>query len=375
MTKKRVLVVYPHLPHYRYGVFKELETSPDFEFTFCGDLTSRDGSIKVIPPEMLRSTLRVRNYWLGPFLIQRGLLRHVFGGAPDVVIFLGDVAYLSTWVSALLARARGATVLYWTIGWHRPETGLRRAVRIAFYRLAHSIMLYGPTGFHLGKTLGYPTNRMFIVGNSERSSSRDSEPTDEQIQRFKRALPDKTAVVGAVIRFTPVKRLDLILEAVARLRSRGTDVSVLLVGDGPERDALKRRAAELGVPLFLTGPAYSRQELELAYAELDVCVIPSTAGLTVLQSLSYGCPVITHDDPITQAPEADAVIDGVNGARYRAGSIEDLSEHLEGWLRRVHEDPERWSRACKDSLERGWTPQSQAERIFVSVAASEGLHG
>jgi hypothetical protein len=88
-----------------------------------------------------------------------------------------------------------------------------------------------------------------------------------------------------------------------------------------------------------------------------------------MQSLAHGVPVITDDDPYTQAPEADAVVHEITGARYRAGSIEDLATAIQRWLDRVNTDGLAVARACRDELEARWTPAAQS-RAILSILKS-----
>src|SRR5438445_13808641 len=53
--------------------------------------------------------------------------------------------------------------------------------------------------------------------------------------------------IVTVGRLSAQKRIPLLLEAVAQLRATGRGVPLTIVGDGPERPALERRAAGLGV--------------------------------------------------------------------------------------------------------------------------------
>lgn len=62
--------------------------------------------------------------------------------------------------------------------------------------------------------------------------------------RHELGLADDTIVIGAVGRLSREKRFDLLLESAAAATSRPT---VLLVGDGPERDDLGARIAALGL--------------------------------------------------------------------------------------------------------------------------------
>ena len=170
-------------------------------------------------------------------------------------------------------------------------------------------------------------------------------------------------MVGAVIRLNPVKRLDLLIRAAAELRAAGRPVEVLLVGDGPARMDLVALAADLGVPLWLPGAAYGEAELGLAYARIRVTVVPSAAGLTVLQSFRYGRPVITHDQMDEQMPECEAIVPGRTGALYAYADPDDLRDVLADWLDRQRDDPAGTAAACRQVLTAAWNAETSARLI------------
>ena len=99
-------------------------------------------------------------------------------------------------------------------------------------------------------------------------------------------------------RLVPIKGIDVLLAALARL---GEGFELTIAGDGPEREPLERRAAELGVAdrVSLVGEvrALFRDTL---LAGADVVVVPSieiagrTEGMpvTVLEAIAAGTPVV-----------------------------------------------------------------------------------
>ena len=99
-------------------------------------------------------------------------------------------------------------------------------------------------------------------------------------------------VVVMAGRMTPQKGWDVLLEAAARLAATRADVTWLLVGDGPLRPALVRRASELGVEARFTGP---RADMADVLDCADVVALASRSeGLpfTLLEAMALGKPVV-----------------------------------------------------------------------------------
>ncbi|MFJ1754274.1 glycosyltransferase [Kitasatospora sp. NPDC088134] len=125
--------------------------------------------------------------------------------------------------------------------------------------------------------------------------------------RGRLGLPTHAFVVGAVGRLVPGKRFQVPLEALVRL----PDARLLLVGEGPERDALTALAERLGVRdrLVLTG---ERDDVPELLTAMDVLVSPSreeTFGLAVLEGLAAGLPVLHSACPALAELPPDAAPD------------------------------------------------------------------
>ena len=72
------------------------------------------------------------------------------------------------------------------------------------------------------------------------------QPMPVDVRAFARTSAGGGGVV-TVGRLSKQKRVDLVVEAVALLKQRGRALPLTIVGDGPERPYLERRAAELGI--------------------------------------------------------------------------------------------------------------------------------
>ena len=132
--------------------------------------------------------------------------------------------------------------------------------------------------------------------------------------------------VGWIGRMTGVKRTSDVLLAFKRLRERGVDACLCMVGDGPEREQVERRAHELGImrdTLFL---GY-QEDVAPFYAAFDALVLPSAnegTPVSVIEALAGGRPVVATR--VGGVP--DVVRDGVDGFLVEPGDIDALAERL-----------------------------------------------
>jgi len=132
--------------------------------------------------------------------------------------------------------------------------------------------------------------------------------------------------VGWIGRMTAVKRTDDVLVAFKRLRDDGVDAVLCMVGDGPDRPELERRAHELGVireTLFL---GY-QEDVAPFYAAFDALVLPSSnegTPVSAIEALAAGRPVVATR--VGGVP--DVVQEGEDGFLVEAGATDDLAERL-----------------------------------------------
>lgn len=110
--------------------------------------------------------------------------------------------------------------------------------------------------------------------------------------KFNMQSDTKLIYVGRVSR---EKGLDTLAEAYRRLWRMRPGVSLVVVGDGPYLEEMKRVLR--GTPAVFTGPLHG-EDLSAAYASSDVFVFPSatdTFGNVVLEAQASGLPCIVTD--------------------------------------------------------------------------------
>ena len=157
-----------------------------------------------------------------------------------------------------------------------------------------------------------------------------------------------------VSNFRPIKRpLDLV-EVLARVR-RSLPARAVLVGDGPERDAVARRAAELGVSdaVCLLG---RRDDFCKLLRHADGFVLPSESegfGVAALEAMAAGVPVFGYH--VGGLPEV--VTDGA-GVLVPCGDVDALAAAVVAGVR---------DRGVRDAM--GRTARARAEDRFGREAA------
>jgi glycosyltransferase involved in cell wall biosynthesis len=130
--------------------------------------------------------------------------------------------------------------------------------------------------------------------------------------RAKIGVGPQGLLIGTVGKMRPEKNQEVLLTALRRLRVSGVDVHLVIAGDGPLRDFLRRRAAELEVANRVTFIG-EVEDVRTVLTAMDVFVLPSTAvesfSNAALEAMAIGRPVILSD--IGGAREM--IDDGVEG--------------------------------------------------------------
>jgi glycosyltransferase involved in cell wall biosynthesis len=144
-----------------------------------------------------------------------------------------------------------------------------------------------------------------------------------------RPTPNGPLTLGYVGRLSPEKGVDTLLEAMTELRSE--EATGLLVGDGPERERLQRKASSLSLEDRLTWTGYvAHDQAHAIYRQIDMLVVPSRTvgnwkeqfGRVVIEALAAGVPVITSDSG--ELPTLIAKTDG--GWTFPEGDADALAQ-------------------------------------------------
>jgi len=173
------------------------------------------------------------------------------------------------------------------------------------------------------------TEQFCLVPRSVRADLRKQLGVDEEAE-----------IILFVGRLAPEKELESLIEAFAQIASQRERVRLVLVGDGPLRNALQTLVEKRGLrqQVAFPGPLPASEVLRWLQAADIFALVSSVEGLPVslIEAMAVGLPSVVSDIPAsTQLIES-----GSNGLVAKLRDAGSLSRAL----LRLLEDPEM--RAC-----------------------------
>ena len=133
-------------------------------------------------------------------------------------------------------------------------------------------------------------------------------------------------VILGVGKLKPQKDFPTLLRAFARLRL-SSPARLVILGEGPDRAALERLAAELGIAADVAFPGFQDNPFRFM-TRADLFVLSSAfEGLpgVLVQALACGCPVVATDCP---SGPREILEDGRHGPLVPVGDVEALAEAM-----------------------------------------------
>ena len=360
----RICLISNLASHYREEIYTLMDSELECDFVFGNTLNN---GIKSFDTSGFSNKVTIlKNIQKGEVTLwQKGVLKFLFRKY-DKYIVSDDIRCWSTWVFIIIARLLNKEVYFWAHGWYGRESWIKALVKKVFYRLPSGSFLYGNYAKDVMVKNGFSEKKLWVIHNSLAYSNQLKtrnlmQKTDVYSSYFKNEAP----TIIYIGRLTEYKRLDMLIESLKVLGSRGQYYNLVLVGDGPQREKLQAMTKEYGVGdrVWFYGACYDEaRNAELIY-NADVCVSPGNIGLTAMHVMVYGTPAITHDCFEWQGPEFEAIKPGKTGDFYKYGSQESMTETIFSWISNQEQCRDEIRRACYAEIDGSWTPAFQLEVI------------
>jgi glycosyltransferase involved in cell wall biosynthesis len=174
------------------------------------------------------------------------------------------------------------------------------------------------------RTYGISSRRITVVHNGVPGPAMLSD----------RAAPTSVWTLGVVALFRPRKGLEVLLDALALLRSYDYEVRLRAVGkfETPEYEAeIKARSERLQVVDAIEWTGFTR-DVQAELRKMDLFVLPSLFGeglpMVVLEAMAHGVPVV--GTRVEGVPEA--IREGIDGVLANPGDAADLASAIRQFL-------------------------------------------
>ena len=346
--------------HYRFPIYKKMEESFPMDF-YLGDRVN--ASLKTFDYNLLKGFKKTLNRidLLGQWFWSKGLLKLAFKPYQKYII-TGEPYNLSSWFFLILLFFMKKESIAWTHGWYGKETGLRKIIKKMYFKLFSKIMCYNEYSAKLMVEQGFDNNRIFVIGNSLDSDNQ------KKIRKklistniYSDYFGNHNPVIIYCGRIQKVKRLDILIKILELLNKKNFAVNLVFVGKDVDNVKLDEVAYQKGLSnqIWAYGPCYEEEKLGELFYNATVCVSPGNVGLTAIHALTYGCPVITHNDFPNQMPEFEAIIPGETGDFFKQGDINDLLNVTITWITKTTKDLESLRRKAYAEIDRKWNVDNQ----------------
>lgn len=317
-ARRRVTIIHPWLPQYRFEFFsallEQLE-SEGVELTIAygappADVAGRGDAVSA----PWATALPTRFIKMG----RRSLSHHASGSVVhgrDLVILEHAIRNLETYPLLLKARRSASRVAFWGHGrTYTKASGVGTArFKAQMTNRAHWFFAYTAGGAADVAESGFPSDRITVVQNSidttklRVAASRTPVARIAELRARHGLTPGKTGLfVGAL---DTSKRLDFLFQAARSVWLQESRFRLVVAGDGPLRSWVEREAKREPW-LRYVGSVFGDDKAALGRTA-DVLLMPGRVGLVAVDSFALQLPIITTDWPL-HAPEFEYLQDGLN---------------------------------------------------------------
>ena len=211
-----------------------------------------------------------------------------------------------------------------------------------------------------------PEKKLFAIHNSldydtQKALRERIQPSDIYKEHFKNDHPT-IIFIGRLIKD---KKLDILVDALAKLRERDEMYNLVFVGNGTQKEELESHVSRLSLneQVWFYGACYD----ECTNAELifnsDLCIVPGAIGLTAIHSMMFGVPVITHDYFPNHGPEFESIKSGITGEYFKHNDSKSLVSAIQSWFSIHRDDRDAVRQACFNEIDTKWNPYFQMDMI------------
>lgn len=330
MNNKKTIFITNIVTHYRETFYKKLNNHLEL-LLISSNYRKNDGrpalTKKIFNDHILVNNIEITLFGID-FIYQKGVLKNTIRYNPDVVIILGLSRYVSNWLILFYSKLRRKKIIIWTSGWERiKKRGMtywvKRGMNFFYYNLADNILVYSTKGANHISSLLLNKNKIEVCYNGieiDHLLKRKNNILKLAKEMMRKYYKKKIFLfVGGMLK---EKKVDLLIKAFLNLKNKYGNITLWLVGDGPDIEYFKNLSKRNEDIIF-----WGRKvdDVDIFFAACDYFILPSLGGLALNQAMFWGKPCIVSE---ADGTEDDLVINGITGFRFQKNDTNSLIEVL-----------------------------------------------
>lgn len=303
----KILILQNKILHYRKALFNHLSKIYNVTVLHSGNsvINSLDDKFNEII---------VPNYHFLSLNFQKGIFSKIKSNNYDIIITMCDLHWINNIIALFILKRKVKFILWgsWFTG-----TFIVDKFKIAIANYADANIFYSEKAKLQFIERGLNPKKSFTANNTFDVGLR--------IKSFQNPIKNKLLFVGSLDRR---KQLDKLIYAYSRIINRiDNDIKLIIIGDGKEKEYLEEIIIELNLTdkIILPGIINEPSILKDFYKEAIASISYGQAGLSILQSLGFGVPFITHNEAISGG-EIFNIIHEYNG--FLCKSEYDLEKYI-----------------------------------------------
>lgn len=202
-------------------------------------------------------------------------------------------------------------------------------IRKFVYKHADATINYASCAYDILPSYGVDKNKIFVTYNTPDTKSLMQER--EKVLSAPPLLEKKQRIlhIGRLVKW---KRVDLLIDAYAKICPDFPDSELTVIGNGPEMENLQSQVENMGLKnrVVFAGAIYDPFTLGQYMHESSIYVLAGMGGLSINEAMCYSLPVICS---VCDGTEKDLIQDGVNGLYFENGNVDSLAECMGRLLR------------------------------------------
>lgn len=167
------------------------------------------------------------------------------------------------------------------------------------------------------KKISIDVNKISIIPN----------PADMSSFQLRKESPHRVFTFISIALLREEKRLDLLLEAFAKIQNKIKDVRLTIVGDGPKKNRLLSLVKNLNIEKFVEFSGFlTKEEIASLLQKCNALVLNSdveTFGVVLVEALASGVPVIA-----TRCGGPADIVTPETGYLINKGNVEELYQSM-----------------------------------------------